>query len=224
MLRLDQLSFGYGEHLLFSEVTATADTGKLYLLRGHNGAGKSTLFGLISGRLRARAGKIFVEGREVTALSDVQRSPWMATLTQDPRASTIGSMTLVENLGLAGLKGQSTRLRVPLSSVSQDELEHLAHLMGKDPLPILHREVSSLSGGERQMLAFFMTTRQRPKVLLLDEPTAALDLRAAERLMGATRDYLDAHGACAVMITHDPQWSTLSDHHWHLRNGILEYN
>ena len=171
---------------------------------GSNGAGKSTLFHLIAGTFRPDQGSILLDGTDITALPDYRRSRFMGRMFQDPMKGTAPSMTIEENLALAYLR--ASRRKFPFSMVSardrRDFRDRLARLgMGLEDR--MNQPVGLLSGGQRQALTLLMATLVTPRLLLLDEHTAALDPAAAEKVLDLTRSVTAENGITCLMITHN---------------------
>jgi putative ABC transport system ATP-binding protein len=172
---------------------------------GPNGCGKSTLLDLISGAKTSDAGTIHLEGENITAMEERFRSKDIARVHQNPSMGVAPSLTVLENLALADHKGKTVTLK---KLVRKDRIDfyraQLAELnLGmEDKLSSL---VGELSGGQRQSLALVMTTMKEPKILLLDEHTAALDPGTSELVMEKTRELVDRHQMMTIMVTHDPR-------------------
>lgn len=172
-------------------------------LLGSNGAGKSTLLHLIAGTYEADNGIILLDGQNITQEKAHKRATLLGRVQQDPRLSVSPSMTLLENLSLADAKGESFSLRraVDLNRISYYK-EQLASL-GLGLETKLHTKIGLLSGGQRQAVALFMAVMKKPKLLLLDEHTAALDPRTSELIMGVTEDLIIKEGITTLMVTHN---------------------
>ena len=167
---------------------------------GSNGAGKSTLLNAISGSFFTDSGSIYLDGRNITFLPEYQRSRQIGRLFQDPMRGSAPHMTIEENLSLAAASGGW------LSHVTRAEKaafrEKLAQLdMGLENR--MKQPVGLLSGGQRQALTLLMATLVPPKLLLLDEHTAALDPSTAEKVLGLTREIVAEHHITTMMVTHN---------------------
>jgi putative ABC transport system ATP-binding protein len=170
---------------------------------GSNGAGKSTLLNLISGTVEPDEGEVFLDNNRVTSLSEHKRAKYLGRIFQDPLLGTAASMTIDENLAMADLRGQLRGLRWGVSkerlSFYQDRLEMLE--LGLENR--LKESVSLLSGGQRQSLTLLMATLSLPKLLLLDEHTAALDPKTAQRVMDLTDRIIRENNLTTIMVTHN---------------------
>ena len=180
------------------------EPGDFVTVLGSNGAGKSTLFNAIAGSFPIDAGKVLLDGRDITALPDYKRSKVIGRLFQDPLRGTAPNMTIEENLALAYLR--ASQARSPFSMVSKadraDFRDRLAMLdLGLEDR--MDQQVGLLSGGQRQALTLLMATLVTPKLLLLDEHTAALDPATAEKVLALTRRIVAENRITCLMITHN---------------------
>ncbi len=170
---------------------------------GSNGAGKSTLLNLISGTVAPDEGEVFLDNNQVTSLPEHKRAKYLGRIFQDPLLGTAASMTIDENLAMADLRGQPRGLRWGVSkarrSFYQDRLKMLE--LGLENR--LKESVTLLSGGQRQSLTLLMATLSLPKLLLLDEHTAALDPKTAQRVMELTDIIIRENNLTTIMVTHN---------------------
>ena len=178
--------------------------GDFVTVLGSNGAGKSTLFGAIAGTFRPDTGTIALDGKDITAQPDYKRSKYIGRLFQDPLKGTAPNMTIEENLALAYMRASSHTS--PFSMISKrdraDFRERLAQLdLGLEDR--MDQSVGLLSGGQRQALTLLMATLVTPKLLLLDEHTAALDPGTAEKVLNLTEKIVKENGITCLMITHN---------------------
>ncbi len=184
-------------------ISLTVNDGDFITLLGSNGAGKSTLLNAISGNYLIDQGKIELDGENLTYVPEYKRSKYIGRLFQDPLKGTAPSMTIEENLALAYLRAGNNR---PFSRISKKDREffqdHLARLnMGLEDR--INAPVGTLSGGQRQALTLLMATIVPPKLLLLDEHTAALDPGAAEKIMTLTKQIVEENHTTCLMVTHN---------------------
>lgn len=172
-------------------------------LLGSNGAGKSTLLNLIAGTYPADEGTIFLDGKDITSRKAYERAMLIGRVHQDPRLSVSPNMTLLENLSLADAKGESFSLKkaVNLKRISYYK-EQLAQL-GLGLEDKLNTKIGLLSGGQRQAVALYMAVMKKPKLLLLDEHTAALDPRTSELIMTVTDNLIRKEEITTLMVTHN---------------------
>ena len=178
--------------------------GDFVTVLGSNGAGKSTLFSAIAGSIRPDTGTVVLDGQDVTALPDYKRSKFIGRLFQDPLKGTAPNMTIAENLALAYLR--SSGRHSPFSMVSAAERREFRDRLSQLGLGLEDRmdsPVGLLSGGQRQALTLLMATLVTPKLLLLDEHTAALDPATAEKVLELTKSIVAQNRITCLMITHD---------------------
>lgn len=180
------------------------DVGDFVTIIGSNGAGKSTLFNAIAGTFYVDEGSVLLDGRDITFLPEYHRSRMIGRLFQDPLKGTAPGMTIEENLALAYLR--STKGSAPFARISKKD-----KALFREKLALLHmglenrmkQPVGLLSGGQRQALTLLMATLVPPKLLLLDEHTAALDPGTAEKVLELTKDIVARHQITCLMITHN---------------------
>jgi len=177
--------------------------GEFVTVIGSNGAGKTTLLNLIAGTYFPDEGRIFIDGRDVTFLPEHRRAKYLGRIFQNPLVGTASSMTIEENLSMAELRGKPRRLSWGVRK-KQRELyrEHLRTLeLGLEDR--LSDRVSLLSGGQRQSLTLLMSTLSLPKLLLLDEHTASLDPKTADKVIHLTDRIVGENKLTTIMVTHN---------------------
>ena len=197
--------------------------GDFVTVLGSNGAGKSTLFSVIAGSIRPDTGSVILDGQDVTALPDYKRSKYIGRLFQDPLKGTAPNMTIAENLALAYLR--SSGRHSPFSMVSAAERREFRDRLSQLGLGLEDRmdsPVGLLSGGQRQALTLLMATLVTPKLLLLDEHTAALDPATAEKVLSLTEKIVAEHRITCLMITHNiPSALSLGNRSIMMNNGQI---
>ena len=209
MLRIDHVSktFNLGtvnEKTALSDLSLHLKPGDFASIIGSNGAGKSTLLGAIAGSFLVDSGSIALDGRDITFTPDHRRSVVIGRLFQDPLRGTAPSMTIEENLALAYLR--SSEGTAPFSRIRKKDKELFAQrlkLLGMGLEDRMRQPVGLLSGGQRQALTLLMATLVTPKLLLLDEHTAALDPGTAEKVLELTRTIVADHHITCLMVTHN---------------------
>lgn len=183
-------------------ITLTVKEGEFVSIIGSNGAGKSTLFNAIAGSFLIDEGKILLDGEDITYLPDHKRAKTIGRLFQDPMKGTAPGMTIEENLSLAsGRGGWFSSITKKDREIFRDKLSELS--MGLEDR--MKQPVGLLSGGQRQALTLLMATFNPPKLLLLDEHTAALDPATAERVSALTDRIVKENNLTCLMITHNMQ-------------------
>ena len=191
------------EKVALKGLDLTLEDGDFVTVIGGNGAGKSTMLNAVAGVWPVDMGKIIIDGKDVTRLSEHQRAKYIGRVFQDPMMGTAPSMWIEENLALAARRGQRRGLSW---GVTKEEKEQYRELLGGLGLGLESRlttKVSTLSGGQRQALTLLMATLKRPKLLLLDEHTAALDPKTAAKVMELTDRIVREGQLTTLMITHN---------------------
>ncbi|MDO4566260.1 MAG: ABC transporter ATP-binding protein [Oscillospiraceae bacterium] len=181
----------------------TLKEGDFVTVIGGNGAGKSTLLNAVAGVFPVDAGSIVIDGLDVTALPEHRRAQWLGRVFQDPMMGTASKMLIYENLSLAARRGQKRTLRW---AFPKDELNSYRELLASLGLGLEDRlatRVGLLSGGQRQALTLIMATLKRPKLLLLDEHTAALDPKTAQKVLEITDKIISENSLTTMMVTHN---------------------
>lgn len=208
MLRIESLykTFGKGstnEKLALNEINLSLQEGEFVTIIGGNGAGKSTLLNCISGVYEIDEGRIILDSSDVTFDPEYKRSRHIGRVFQDPLRGTAHDMTIEENLAIAFAKGKSVGLQPGVTkkdiSLFKDRLELLD--LGLENR--INQKVGLLSGGQRQALTLLMATLIKPRLLLLDEHTAALDPTIARKVLTLTRKLVSEENLCTLMITHN---------------------
>ena len=180
------------------------DKGDFVTILGSNGAGKSTLFNAIAGSFVVDSGSIHLDGKDITNLPDYKRSKVIGRMFQDPLRGTAPNMTIEENLALAYMRASSHTS--PFSMVSRADRREFRDRLAQLDLGLedrMEQNVGLLSGGQRQALTLLMATLVTPKLLLLDEHTAALDPATAEKVLELTKKIVAENGITCLMITHN---------------------
>lgn len=209
MLVIDHVSkvFNPGtinEKKALDKLCLTVNDGDFITILGSNGAGKSTLFNAIAGVFLADEGKIVLDDVNITFDPDYKRSKYIGRLFQDPLKGTAPHMTIRENLALAYLR--AGRGFDSFSRISKKDEEMFREALKKLDMGLedrMHTQVGTLSGGQRQALTLLMATIVPPKLLLLDEHTAALDPAAAEKVTQLTKEIVARNHTTCLMITHN---------------------
>ena len=170
---------------------------------GGNGAGKSTMLNAIAGTWLVDEGSIVIDGIDVTRLSEHKRAKYLGRVFQDPMIGTAASMQIEENLALAARRGKSRTLRIGITAKEREEYRQQLKILELGLENRLTTSVGLLSGGQRQALTLLMATLQKPKLLLLDEHTAALDPKTAAKVLEVTDKIVSRDNLTTIMITHN---------------------
>ncbi len=184
-------------------VDLTLKEGDFVTVIGGNGAGKSTLLNAIAGVWPVDTGSILIDGINVTGLPDYKRARWIGRVFQDPMTGTAATMQIEENLALARRRGQKRTLRWGVTQAEREEYRERLKILNLGLEDRLTAKVGLLSGGQRQALTLLMASMMKPKLLLLDEHTAALDPKTAEKVLAATERIVNENHLTTLMITHN---------------------
>ena len=211
MLELSHISktFNPGtinEKTALRDVSLSLKEGEFVTVLGSNGAGKSTLFNAISGAFLPDTGTVTLDGMDMTEWPDYKRSKYIGQMFQDPMRGTAPNMTIEENLALAYLRANGRMS--PFSVVTKADRERFREQLARLGLGLetrMSQPVGLLSGGQRQALTLLMATVVTPKLLLLDEHTAALDPATAEKVLALTEEIVAKDNITCMMITHNMQ-------------------
>ncbi|MFP5213623.1 MAG: ABC transporter ATP-binding protein [Acidobacteriota bacterium] len=179
------------------------DRGDFITVIGSNGAGKSTLLNLVSGTIPSDEGEIILGGEQVAGWPEYRRAAHIGRVFQNPMSGTCASMTIEENFSMASRRGMRPGLSWGVTSSDRKRFEEKIALLGLGLEYRLKDKVGLLSGGQRQSLTLLMATLRKPKLLLLDEHTAALDPPTAEQVLRLTSDLIQEMGLTSIMVTHN---------------------
>ncbi|OFI07640.1 thiamine import ATP-binding protein ThiQ [Clostridium acetireducens DSM 10703] len=207
MLKIQNLSKSFhnahmGENKLFTNLNLNINKGDFVSIIGSNGTGKSTLLNIISGIVEETSGSILLQGKDITKMPEHKRTKIISRVFQDTNLGTCGSMTVRENLSLALNKGKLINFKYCLR-YKTEYLEELLDGISLDLKKLLDVEVKYLSGGQRQALSLIMASICNPKVLLLDEHTAALDPKISNEVMKLTEKIVKEKNITTLMVTHN---------------------
>ena len=170
---------------------------------GGNGAGKSTMLNAIAGVWSVDEGSITIDGVDVTHLPEHKRAAYIGRVFQDPMMGTAATMQIEENLALAARRGKKRGLSVGITKTEREEYREKLKILGLGLEDRLTAKVGLLSGGQRQALTLLMASLQKPKLLLLDEHTAALDPKTAAKVLATTDEIVGRDNLTTIMITHN---------------------
>lgn len=170
---------------------------------GGNGAGKSTMLNAVAGVWPVDSGAIVIDGENISALPEHKRAPYLGRVFQDPMTGTVADMEIIENLAIAARRGNRRGLSW---GVKKREREEYREMLARFDLGLENRmttKVGLLSGGQRQAITLLMATLKKPKVLLLDEHTAALDPKTAAKVLELSDEIIEENNLTALMVTHN---------------------
>lgn len=181
----------------------TLNEGDFVTVIGGNGAGKSTMLNMIAGVYPVDCGSIVIDGEDVTRLPEFKRAKFLGRVFQDPMMGTAADMMIEENMALASRRGMKRTLRWAINNKEREEFRKLLTMLGLGLENRLSTKVGLLSGGQRQALTLLMATMRKPKLLLLDEHTAALDPKTAATVLQISDKLIKEDNLTALMITHN---------------------
>jgi len=184
------------------DLSLDVENGDFITVIGANGAGKSTLFGAISGTFLTDSGRIVLDGKDITMMAEHKRSKAIGRLFQDPMLGSAPAMSIEENLALAAHRGSWIS---HTTKKDREDFKERLSLLGMGLEDRMKQPVGLLSGGQRQALTLLMATINPPKLLLLDEHTAALDPGTAEKVLALTEKIVSENKLTCMMITHNMQ-------------------
>ena len=191
------------EKIALNDLSFTLNDGDFVTVIGGNGAGKSTMQNAICGTWLPDAGEILLDGIDLSSLSEHQRAKYLGRVYQDPMTGTAAGMQIEENLALAARRGLRRTLRPGIRKAEREEYRQRLQELGLGLDTRLSAKVGTLSGGQRQALTLLMAALQTPKLLLLDEHTAALDPATAAKVLELSDKIIQEHHLTAMMITHN---------------------
>lgn len=191
------------EKVALSGLNLKLEDGDFVTVIGGNGAGKSTMMNIVSGAMHPDGGKVIIDGIDVTKMSEYKRAKFLGRVFQDPVMGTASNMQIEENLALAARRGKIRGLKW---GIGKKERENYKELLAQMDLGLENRlttKVKLLSGGQRQALTLLMATMNNPKLLLLDEHTAALDPKTSAKVLAITKKIVEENKLTTLMITHN---------------------
>ena len=191
------------EKIALNGLSLKLNEGDFVTVIGGNGAGKSTLINAVAGVWPVDEGQIVIDGTDVTKLSEHKRAAYLGRVFQDPMTGTAATMGIEENLALARRRGTKRGLRKGITQQEREEYKELLKVLGLGLESRLTSKVGLLSGGQRQALTLLMATLKKPKLLLLDEHTAALDPKTASKVLEITDMIVNRDHLTTLMITHN---------------------
>lgn len=208
MLRVEHLYKTFNkntvnENTLFEDLSFSVNRGDFVTIIGSNGAGKSTLMNIIAGSILEDEGSIIIDRQELKTVSEYKRSKYLGRVFQDPSKGAASGMTILENLSLAYNKGKSFNLSFAISKKNIDMFKGMLCELKLGLEDKLYTKVGLLSGGQRQALCLMMAVMKKPKVLLLDEHTAALDPKTSEIIIDLTEKIVSENDITTLMVTHN---------------------
>ena len=208
MLKLENIrkTFHAGtvnQKIALDGLSLTLNDGDFVTVIGGNGAGKSTLLNTIAGTFSVDSGSITIDGEDITDLPEQKRARFLGRVFQDPMMGTAADMWIEENMALAAHRGERRGLRWAISPAERENLRRLLSELDLGLEDRLSSKVGLLSGGQRQALTLLMAVMKKPKLLLLDEHTAALDPKTAAKVLALSDRFIEESRLTALMVTHN---------------------
>ena len=203
VITTDNLVKIYNTRHVVDGVSISVEQGSVVGLLGPNGAGKTTTFYMIVGIEKPDAGTVMLDGKDISALPEHKRAPYLGRVFQDPMTGTVADMEIIENLAIAARRGKKRGLSW---GVKADERFRYRQMLAEFDLGLEDRmssKVGLLSGGQRQAITLLMATIKKPKLLLLDEHTAALDPKTAAKVLELSDKIIAENNLTALMVTHN---------------------
>lgn len=185
------------------DVSLQISKGEFVVVIGSNGSGKSTLLNIVAGAVTPTTGNVTINGTNVTRYADHERSKWIARVFQNPFNGTAPDLTILDNFRLAALRAQSKRLSIGINGAFKKEVQDKIATLGMALENKVNQPMGSLSGGQRQALTLLMSTMDNTDILLLDEPTAALDPKSAAVVLSLADKLIKEHQLTALFVTHN---------------------
>jgi putative ABC transport system ATP-binding protein len=178
-------------------------TEEFLVIVGANGSGKTTLLDMVAGSVFPSSGSIRIDDEDVTKLPDYKRSKWIARVFQNPMSGTASDLSILDNFRLAAIRTRPKGLSIGINDVFKNQVKEKISTLGLGLEKKIAQQRGTLSGGQRQALTLLMSVMDSCKVLLLDEPTAALDPRSAEVVMRTAEELIKDYRLTSILITHN---------------------
>ena len=203
ILNVEDINVYYGSIHAIKGISFQVQEGEVVTLIGANGAGKSTTLNLIAGVFPADQGTIRLNGKDITRLPEHKRAKYLGRVFQDPMMGTAATMGIEENLALANRRGKARSLRPGITNQERQAFRDQLATLGLGLENRMTSKVGLLSGGQRQALTLLMATLKKPELLLLDEHTAALDPKTADKVLQLTEEIVARDKLTTLMVTHN---------------------
>jgi len=184
-------------------VDLTIEEQEFLVIVGSNGSGKTTLLNMVAGSVLPTSGSIHIDGNDVTKLADYNRSEWIARVFQNPLSGTASDLSILDNFRLAAIRTKAKGLKIGIDEKFKNKVKEKICTLGMGLENKIEQPMGTLSGGQRQALTLLMSVMDTCKVLLLDEPTAALDPRSANIVMTTADRLVREFGLTAILVTHN---------------------
>ena len=208
MIRVENISVLHNkgeptETIALNKLSLHVYKGDFIVIIGHNGSGKSTLLNALAGNVRLSSGHIYIEGNNVTAWKDHERAVFISRVFQNPAQGTASSLSILENLRLSAIRTKNKRFVIGTDKKFESFIKDKLSILKMGLENNVHKPAGSLSGGQRQALTLLMTTIDDRKLLLLDEPTAALEPKSSGIIMTLADELIRREKLTALLVTHN---------------------
>lgn len=208
MISLENISktFNHGqvnEIKALQNINLQIHKGEYIILIGSNGSGKTTLLNTISGAEKVTGGKVVIHGTDVTRYPEYKRSKWIARVFQNPYTGTSSDLSILDNFRLAALRTQPKKLAIGINSPFRERVRDMISKLGMGLENKIDQLMGNLSGGQRQALTLLMSVMDEASILLMDEPTAALDPKSATQILRLANQIIKEFQLTAILITHN---------------------
>jgi putative ABC transport system ATP-binding protein len=208
MISLENISkvFNKGELnevIALKKINLQINKGEFALIIGANGSGKTTLLNILSGAEKPSEGRVIIQDMDITRLPEYRRSKWIARVFQNPYTGTASDISILDNFRLAALRTQSKKLSIGIDSSFRNKVQGMISKLSMGLENKIDQLMGSLSGGQRQALTLLMSVMDESNILLLDEPTAALDPKSAALILELTNSLIKEFNLTALCITHN---------------------
>ncbi|NCB34143.1 MAG: ATP-binding cassette domain-containing protein [Erysipelotrichia bacterium] len=208
MLEINHVSktFNIGtvnENKVLNDISLTLNDGDFVTVIGGNGAGKSTILNMIAGMYPVDSGSIIMDGVDITKMPEYKRAAYIGRVFQDPLKGTAADMEIGENLAMANRRGKRRTLKWGITAEEKEQFTKELAALGLGLEKRMDNKVGLLSGGQRQAVTLLMASLKKPKLLLLDEHTAALDPKTAKKVLDLTQDIIRRDQLTSLMVTHN---------------------
>ena len=203
MIEIKNLTKKFGDFTAVDSLNLTIETGEFFGLLGPNGAGKTTTLNAVAGVWSVDKGKIIIDGVDITKLSEHKRAIYLGRVFQDPMTGTAATMSIEENMAIAARRGERRGLGWGITRKERESYKEALRELDLGLEERLNSKVGLLSGGQRQAITLLMASLKKPKLLLLDEHTAALDPKTAAKVLAISDKIIQEHQLTAMMVTHN---------------------
>ena len=190
------------EVVALKDINLVINKGEFVVIVGSNGSGKTTLLNMLAGAEMCSSGSILIDGVDVTGLPEYKRSRWVARVFQNPMSGTAPELSILDNFRLAAIRTKAKAFSIGVNDAFRKTVQEKVATLGMNLENKLDLPIGALSGGQRQALTLLMSVMDKTDILLLDEPTAALDPRAAELVMQTADNIIKQYNLTALLITH----------------------